>query len=253
MATESQGSERSCLFCGSRKNLTGEHLWPRWLNKVLPNYRATSSILKRPGEKQRTWPTKRTANQEIGMVCDPCNSRWMSQLETAAQPLLTEMIRGRRQTLDKPQQRTLAAWAFKTAIVGERMSPKTAVIPQKQRYGLKEAGEPPIAAQVFIAATDGQWPGDTHFAEQKLLFHRGGTVDRRKGYATTMLIQRVALQVVGHAFEDATVAFYHRPPLRDSVRRIWPFIGPSTWPPGPILDTGATLDLTQHWRRPLPE
>jgi hypothetical protein len=130
------------------------------------------------------------------------------------------------------------------------MNPRTAVIPREQRYWLKDNGEPPATVQTFLAATDAGWPGDTYFTEQKLSIGHGGPVHRRNGYATTMLIRHVALQIVGYVFEDAVMLFNHRPPLRASTGRIWPFVRSFTWPPGPVLRTDATLAFTRHWRRP---
>jgi hypothetical protein len=179
----------------------------------------------------------------------------MSQLEDAAKPLLTPMISGRRVTLDKPEQRTLATWAFKTAIIGERLNPRTAVIPEVQRASLRAEGEPPSVVSVYIAATDARWPGDTHYSDKKMVVNEQTRArlpdeavsgDGFVGYAATVAIRHVALQVVG-VFSDLTV-FEHQPPTSHSVERIWPFQRSFRWPTGPILDTAGLGLLIDQFR-----
>jgi len=52
-----------------------------------------------------------------GAVCASCNNGWMSDLEGRAKPMLETMLEGRGRALHQEGQRTLAAWALKTAIM----------------------------------------------------------------------------------------------------------------------------------------
>jgi len=173
----------------------------------------------------------------------------MSNLETDAQPILTPMINGRKTRLTKIAQRTVAAWAFKTAVIGEQITPSAARTPNEHRHWLRDHAEPPAAAFVFIAATDAKWIGDTHyggiymFADSSAGILPAGTPI---AYGATLVIRHLALQVVAGLIEDA--AFAHQAPLNASVRRIWPSIAAFEWPPGPVLTPPALDALANHWR-----
>lgn len=200
------------------------------------NYTATTTL---PGGEVRQWPQKRVAKQRIAYVCDRCNGGWMCELEGAAKPVLTPMFGGRRQNLAKREQRTLAAWAFKTAAVGEYVDPRNAVLPFRERTWLRTHGEPPKDALVFIAGVDIRWGGGTNFDTYRLVPEVLGN----KGYVATMLVEYVALQVIWADFGKA--AFNH-----ESIARIWPFERAFRWPPGPILPVPAIEWFTNAWRRP---
>jgi hypothetical protein len=177
----------------------------------------------------------------------------MSDLEIAAKPLLIPMIFGRRQTLDRPQQRTLAAWAYKTATIGEQMEPETAVMPPEHRAWIRDQGEPHPAVRVFISATDARWGSDTQYSDSKLgvLLPRprdGYAPGEYKGYVATLVIRHLALQVTGSPFEKAD--FVHKAPLSGSVQRIWPFVRSFRWPSGPILAPDALQAFVTHWDTP---
>ncbi|HZV75727.1 MAG TPA: hypothetical protein VFF79_18610 [Conexibacter sp.] len=81
----------------------------------------------------------------------------MSRLETAAQPLLTTMLRGHRRTFYRGGQETLAGWTIKTALaLGmlhlDRYEPITA---QHYRRMAQANGRPDEACQVFLGAYGG--------------------------------------------------------------------------------------------------
>ena len=63
----------------------------------------------------------RSFNLTLRDVCVPCNTRWMSQLENTAKPILQRMVRAKRVVLDERSQRIVARWAGKTAMVMDRL------------------------------------------------------------------------------------------------------------------------------------
>ncbi len=247
-ATGTQASGRSCVFCGAADDLTKEHLWPSWFNKVFPNVHTHRTTLNRPGEKARSWIHGANADQGIAYVCGECNHGWMGGLERAVKPSLIPMFRGRRYTLDLPQQRALAAWAFKIAIIAEYLDPSNAVIPSRARSALvrrttdlPEFGEPPKGATVFLTGVDHRW-GDTQrldsYRLKPLPRGNGEPAVEGKGYVATILITYVALQVLWNPDERFNVVG-HDPELAARTARIWPFERSFQWPPGPILPVSA--------------
>jgi hypothetical protein len=257
-AMNQQGSGRACIFCGATDDLTKEHLWPSWFNKVLPNVHTHRVTLERPGEEASSWVRSNIADQEIAYVCGTCNHGWMSGLERAVKPSLIPMFRGRHYTLDQPQQRALAAWAFKTAIIGEYLDPPNAVIPFEVRSALvrrssdlPEFGEPPRGATVFLAGIDPRWGSTQQFANYRLVPLRpshGDPPAEGKGYVATILVTYVALQVLWNPSERLGIVG-HDPEVAARTARIWPFERSFQWPPGPILPVEGIPALINAFRR----
>lgn len=89
------GVARSCIFCLSRRDLTGEHAFPVWLGKAL------GPSATRLGEQQFTKDGRllRSYNApgfslKSNAVCKKCNNGWMSQLETSVKPVLEPVALG---------------------------------------------------------------------------------------------------------------------------------------------------------------
>jgi hypothetical protein len=82
-----------------------------------------------------------------GMVRAQCNNGWMSRLEDRGKPFLEPMVHGRRRMLRQGEQRTLAAWALKTAIM--------AVIPPAEYAHLYEYGVPSDRVRMWMTSVTG--------------------------------------------------------------------------------------------------
>lgn len=112
---------RECGFClREATQLTGEHIFSDWMNKIFTE-----------GWKRRfTLPDGRVFNYgaadlnwKVKVVCGPCNSGWMSDIETDhAEPALTPLIVGKVGVpISEEWARSLAIFAFKTAAVIDLM------------------------------------------------------------------------------------------------------------------------------------
>lgn len=73
---------RACLFCGSQKVLTNEHVFPQWLLKYLnvPNTRYSFTRTNAFGAPKSV-RNLTYYNLTNGNVCSKCNNGWMSSLE----------------------------------------------------------------------------------------------------------------------------------------------------------------------------
>jgi len=220
-------------------------MWPDWLNEELPNLVETTFFLRR-GDATLQWTSKLPANHTVRAVCSNCNLGWMADLEAVAKPILTPMIHGRRTRLTTADQRIVSAWALKTAVIGELLTPQTAVIPADQRIWLREHGEPPPAASVFIAATDAKWPGDTHYADGRMMSTQDPYPNVLIAYNATIGIRHLALQVLGAIVGGAS--FRHEAPIAEWVRKIWPASEVLDWPAGPFLAPDGFGALINHWQ-----
>jgi hypothetical protein len=100
----------ACLFC---ENPSGnrEHLWPKWIHER----RDFGPIHHAIGNRVRkVLPDPQLT---VASVCGDCNNGWMSDLETENIPIIGSMFQDISIPLDEGQQRSVALWAVKTAMV----------------------------------------------------------------------------------------------------------------------------------------
>src|SRR5689334_2998942 len=105
---------RGCIFCGGRP-LSKEHVWPQWIRKVQGD-RGMAHYRREIAGDMTAWRDV-DYNLQVKAVCKPCNHGWMSDLETAVQPILSSLIVGNGRNLYRDGQRILATWATKTAMM----------------------------------------------------------------------------------------------------------------------------------------
>jgi hypothetical protein len=218
-----------CLFCPNKAD-SREHLFPDWLNEVLGYVEPTYLFL----GKKRGWRSDKPATHKLRVVCEVCNTGWMSGIERAAQPILTPMILGQPRHLTIDEQRTIATWAFSRTVVGEQLSRSNVAIPEADRLWLRDHHEPPPHARVFAAGTDGRWwlpgsgrVGNVHFSATKMIANLDQThispalaKDALVGYSATILVRHLALQVVATVLEGGGLA--HPAELAPFLVQIWP-------------------------------
>lgn len=117
---------RRCIFCGSRKNITREHVVPNWLRKVVPRLRETHvhSGLRTTSQGrtlfvQPLWTVKdgNLGNKKLFMVCADCNGGWMRNLQDELKPILIPLIEGEWQDLNAESAGRISAWMAMTATV----------------------------------------------------------------------------------------------------------------------------------------
>lgn len=115
---------RSCAFCQRQdRKISGEHAWPLWIRELLASTDAYV-VLARHARQQVRWPIPDTEmGVKVNAVCKPCNEGWMSDLETAATPIVRPLVLGHTIELTEPDLETLARWAVKTAMVFDLVTP----------------------------------------------------------------------------------------------------------------------------------
>lgn len=104
-----------CAFCRATANITGEHVWPAWLSKLLPKTKYRNERV--DGVAKTVWTTTKL-DQTANVVCKDCNETWMSDLENRAKSLLADVIVNGKQTSFGPDDlKFLSAYAFKAAVI----------------------------------------------------------------------------------------------------------------------------------------
>src|SRR5687768_7591859 len=109
-----------CVFCDEAPTMwSNEHIIPQWLldylaidaqDQLFQGVEGRSDLIK----KERVHGTRQFLE---GRVCEPCNTQWMSRLETAAKPTVIELLEARKgpQELTREEAAIVAKWAAKNA------------------------------------------------------------------------------------------------------------------------------------------
>src|SRR5262245_41546104 len=107
-----QQPARHCIFCG-RQGSSKEDIFPLWVTRVLAE-NGPFSVRNSHGRNKQNLGTFGLFTRE---VCPRCNNGWMSTLESSANPLLSPILTGTSAKWDLDEQRVVATWAFKTALM----------------------------------------------------------------------------------------------------------------------------------------
>jgi hypothetical protein len=244
------------MFCGGSP-VTSEHVFAQWLRDALPikvRQINVSDDEYRPIWSQGSFDLKRK------IVCDLCNTGWMSRLEGAVKPLLSDpILYSSTLIMTGAQQKRVAMWAIKTAMVLEsyRKRHPFRYIPEWHANWMVQHPDPPAVTTVrmFARLPDFRPEGIPDF-----IFTRSvGIVGKEppqlpKAYIATFAVGHVGFQVFGAngLLIDYPKGIAPTPLLQESTIRLWP--DPSVrvrWPPPRIM----TLDLVKRfaqWDQPDP-
>jgi hypothetical protein len=141
-------------------------------------------------------------------------------------PLLTPMVDGGVRKYDEEEQRTLAAWATRTAYAALAVERKSVGVPKPHRRALREFGEP--HANVFV--------GFGNYRKRHVGVLAGRLLTRldeqREGveaYSVLAVLGHMAVKVFGIHRLPAGVRV--KPPEGEMVRAWPPHLEVADWPP----------------------
>jgi hypothetical protein len=230
---------RACVFCGGVP-LTREHVFPRWLDRVLPaqeHWRGQD--LAEVGGELLTAPMLPTTNRQMGekftettvtRVCKACNNGWMHALEEMARPLLTALIGGRRAEVAQDDAGQLALWVAKTCLMAQFTHPESAAVLPRQYQWLYERQTPPPRIHIWALSVEARdWAlRMQHFG---ILYGDPDECDPSEPcntYSTTIGLGQVAFCVMGTTSESMILPDLEDVTPLDAVR-LWPDPRPFEW------------------------
>lgn len=241
-----------CIFCGG-PGLTKEHVLPDWLKAIFPRQptdthtHGNAAYIDLPSVGYVPLPSRRRRQGQVGtrqvrVVCRSCNGGWLSRLEKETKPLLTQLIHGRRFTLQPDDQRLVASWIAKTCMTAEYIEPNEVSIPQSERTSISHTLEPPPHWSIWIAAYLGEkWQagGIFHHAVGMYPPPQLIWVGIKNTQYTVIGVGRLLATAASSSIEGLTFEFQNEE--SSDLRRIWPPIGRNIdWPPPRYLtDRGA--------------
>jgi hypothetical protein len=250
---------RKCAFCSSEAKLTGEHVWSAWIGKLLASKSSKQFNVSRKyrnADDARTW-TQRTIDHKTKVVCKSCNEGWMSDLEGAAKATLSGIIRDAAPvSLLSRGVDSLAAFAFKCAVVADHTSPNgTPFFSPHIRHKFRECGEIPAGVRMWIAAFQGisrtSCRFNSYYSKPNAAYM--GEFDF---FVFTYAAGHLALQVVAPRWKRLHLHRRRLPRvIADSLWdattvEFWPTPGlPLSWPPSRCLDDGSFRAFTDRFSR----
>jgi hypothetical protein len=243
---------RLCIFCGN-SDLTREHALPHWVIETIGGGQLfTVEAQFGHDAPMKKWPAHgRGGHVRVKYLCQGCNNGWMSALETTAMPLLRPLMNDFSITVDRGQQRLLAIWAMKTAMVCECTSrTKAWFYSTADRQHLLTALAPPPGTFVWIGRSQ---RSDPSFIDAKKLFPpHGSTLD--EGFVTTFALARLVIQVVTVRMkpqhQSTRIALHIKSGPWDKGRgllQIWPAGATIRWPPTVSFSEQGFVDLTTRF------
>jgi hypothetical protein len=146
-----------CIFCGGR-GLTKEHVWPKWLRSVLdPSMTTPRHFYSTSGFGRRRTVTHRSGSIEsrrMRIVCERCNTGWMSRLQNNAKGRLLPLIRGQHISLTGTDHKILAAWSMMFTMIIEFLDPTTLATTQRERMEFSRIPVPNDNWMVWFGIAD---------------------------------------------------------------------------------------------------
>lgn len=236
---------RSCLFCENPAN-SKEHAFPDWISEIAPGEGNLKHGRGDAADSVHTEWTNSGFDIKVRQVCRDCNHGWMSDMEAKTRDLLEPMLLGTRtRPLSVPEQKRVATWVYKTAIMlALAHSDDERFVPKEDYRFLYEQRVPPEGTYVWIAAVATDLDGKNYSAgysrPQRLDFWKSdGTSVEGHGYRLPFSILSLVCEVI----RDPHGGKITKPrPLRDVWTRVRP-ISDGAWPPGRWLTPAHVFDL----------
>ena len=245
-------TSRVCLFCTSRAG-SKEHAWPRWLiSSVGADTESPTEYWNTVTAPPHRWPGPEFTTRG---VCQECNNGWMCELEGTIRATMGSLVNDISLRLDEQQQRLLARWATKTAMVIEGVKQeKNNFYSAEQRNTFRTTLIPPEETAVWLGRC--AQSNLLHGEARKLhVSNQRPTNPLEDGCATTFVTGRLVMQVLSvkrkpDAPGGGLRLKIRAGPWESKLVQIWPVEKPRVnWPPPQSFsDLGdGLLDLRRRF------
>ena len=219
------------MFC-SETGVTKGHVWPDWLNSILP--RTATHHEELIGEFSTFTPDVpgppknyrvrqgHARSRKPRNTCGKCNSGWMSRIEDDAIKTATALIKDEPLSLTENAQRELAAFLCLISMRLEFLG-RLRAIPATDRIYLKDHKLPPASWMVWIAKYTGE-KADEHWSRYCGM-QLGLTPTDKVGaeHCNTQVTTLIIGKLCAHLFSSTEIPFEGYEGAR--LTRIWPLTG----------------------------
>ncbi len=248
--------QKFCIYCGGT-GMSKEHMWPDWLRAYVP--RNVASWGQQAVTLYRTEDPKHIVRHRTGdphaaklrIVCEDCNTGWMSRLQEATKTVLVPLLEGREVILYPKDQQLLARWCAIFVMTNEFAGvdrTKIAVPPSERRYVMERDRAP---------SNWGIWLGRYKRSEQDGLWahhsipisdsnHIVETAEDNtpiaNTQATTFSVGELYVTVLSSALIKIVRRWHFGTEGLRLLRQIWPVTRTAVrWPPPYMMGEEASL------------
>jgi hypothetical protein len=245
-----------CLFCDNTK-LTKEHVWPTWIVREFKKHMGrTAKIAGTQTHNRRVvhkWPTT-SITYKRPLVCEPCNSRWMSELETFTKPILAPLIH-HATTLQKEltveDQCTLAAWATLRTMIFDSLnydgeSGQYFLPSERAAFATSPILAPPLNIHIWLV----RFLGRPAYLARFFVRNNISIAKNEGSHISTWLLNQIGFQVLVWKGREQRVDYdlLTRDGWDNVTRPVWPFTQRSVfWPPPQNLNNESFQTLADRF------
>jgi hypothetical protein len=236
---------KKCIFCGGSGKKSKEHIWSEWMHDYLPKmgdgYNLSEVHTSKWDEHLDSTKSKRQGHlytKKLRVVCESCNSGWMSVLESKVKPILIPIFQNKTFEISNEEKISLAKWIAMKAIVGENSVKNTHVTPFADRTKLKDLGEIPSYFCIYIGVHSEKFDSAWLRTSITLSLSKSGPVPplgnrNRNSQSIGMIFGPLFAFVLAIRHDNIDPATFIR---FTKIRRIYPDGDLSiSWPPEKVL------------------
>jgi hypothetical protein len=221
-----------------------EHAWPEWLlENIRQGRKGYITGFFGPHRPPLSWSGEKAA-LKVKYLCKDCNNGWMSDLEGHAQKIIRPLISDISLPLVRLDQRVLALWSIKTAMVFECTNQtKKWFYSAEERRGLRDSSEPPANTYIWIGRYSQSLPLDTDARKLSL----PADIPFTGGYLTTFAIGHLVVQLLSVKSKPESDGFrinFQLNPWHRFLLQIWPVEQETVFwhPPLSFSEFGISLE-----------
>jgi hypothetical protein len=240
--------ELRCLFCQQRDaKISVEHILSASIRRHIGGTDYTATIYRQPkggrleqrGEFETPTPTFTRR-----IYCELCNNGWMQEMDVAAEPVLGPLIHGEDARLSLDDQKQLATWSWKVALVCESLAGASRQVPDDEFHRFFLDRRPPPGEPIDLM----HYTGGTirhEYARREITQTADVEVPRAHAVLITVIIEQFVMQTSVPVTGLARRAIINA----DDRVVIWPStIQGVRWPPPIGFDDDRLRMLTtQDW------
>lgn len=233
--------KRFCIFCEDRVGqLSLEHCPPQWIKHCFPEVTGAESFMVTESKKEHRGETATVTPQAAKIVCIPCNTGWMRDLENATRPVLEPLIVGTPTKLGWNKQVILSTWLIKAALTFAPMMDWEHATTFSAAYrAFYKQRKPSHDYEVMIAASSDKLSSELQIRAHIATENPPGV---RQLHFFTFLI-KIGRFVGTVAYRDPMIARLVTWPQNPFIS-IWPGSGIRVgWPPQPELTRQAIHEI----------
>jgi hypothetical protein len=227
----------ACIFCDNNSG-SREHFWPKWIHE---RFDFGPLKMERRGNEVVVIPNPEL---KVKTVCGICNNGWMSALEAENIPITGEMVDGKPTDLNEEQQKLVAIWSMKTAMMSDSMKGRNVqntFFTRNEGRELRLNRTIPALTLIWLGRVEGMhlWNMGTDFTLNDTEGNRLATV-----IAATIVAGQFVTQVISvhmnqkdRVLADVPCKFGE---WHDKLIQIWPIKQPVVhWPPPNSFTNGG--------------